>query len=436
MPIRVPAAFVLLALAIGAAAPAWAAPGPQAERASEKAFERAREAEAAGRHREAFEAYLDAWQDPQLRREAARRAHALERAARFNTKDDLTSIEPLQARLGGGFATYRSRAFLVRSAADAHWARSRVTLLERARDQYFRDLERLGVPVHPHAQRLVCVFFGEHGDYLNFARTHDNFDAGWTAGYYSMAHNAIIIHDDRTSPSLTRVMREIEDHERRIADLNARAKSAERERQAAQAQLLRDAAADLEVHLNRERQRIEEQVLRFGVAKVLHEAIHLLAFNTGLQTRGAAYPLWVSEGLAASFEAHSTSGQFGFAFAYEPREQELDTLALQNQLPDLAGLLTLDDNSNLRADTARPIYAAAYGLFKELHRTERDRLAAYLAELADLPQGPQTAADHLARFERHFGDVGSLERRVTRRWVAAARDREGEREQAIRAAGL
>lgn len=432
MPTRVPAAFLVLALAIGVTPPAWAGPSSQAQ----QAFERAQEAEAAGRHREAFEAYLAAWHAPELRRESAQRAHALERIARFSNKDDLSAVEPLQAMLGEGFATYRSRSFLVLSNADDPWTRSRITLLERAREQYFRDLDRLGVPVHPHAQRLVCVFFGEHGDYLNFARTRDNFDAGWTAGYYSMAHNAIIIHDDRTSPSLTRVMRELEDYEERIKDLTTRAQSAERQRQTAQAKLLRDAATDLERHASKERQRIEEQVLRFGVAKVLHEAIHLLAFNTGLQTRGAAYPLWVSEGLAASFEAHSTSGQFGFAFAYEPREQELDTLALQNQLPDLASLLTLDDNSNLRADTARPIYAAAYGLFRELHRTERDRLAAYLAELADLPLAPQTPADHLARFERHFGDVGSLERRITRRWVAAAREREGQREHAVRAAGL
>ena len=430
MPRRVPTAITILALA--AATIAGPAPTPQAQ----QAFERAREAEAAGRHREAFDAYLDAWHDPALRHESARRARALERIARYNSKDDLSAVEPLEQRLGPGFATYRSTSFVVLSNADDLWTRSRITLLERAREQYFRDLDRLGVPVHPHAQRLVCVFFGEHGDYLDFARTHDNFDAGWTAGYYSMAHNAIIIHDDRTSPSLTRVMRELEDYQKRIDELNTRAEAADRQRQFAQGQLLRDAAADLEINVSKEHKRVEEQVLRFGIAKVLHEAIHLLAFNTGLQTRGAAYPLWVSEGLAASFEAHSTSGQFGFAFAYEPREQELDTLALQNQLPDFAKLLTLDDNTNLRADTARPIYAAAYGLFKELHRTERDRLAAYLTELADLPQGPQTEADHLARFERHFGDVATLERRIARRWIASAREREGAREQTIRAAGL
>ena len=433
MPRNVSIVITALALVAGLAGPSRAAsPTPQAE----QAFERAREAEAAGRHREAFEAYLEAWQDPELRVESARRAHALERIARFSNKDDTTAVEPLQERLGGGFATYRSRSFLVLSNADDLWTRSRITLLERARDQYFRDLQRLGVPVHPHAQRLVCVFFAEHGDYLQFARTHDGFDAGWTAGYYSMAHNAIIIHDDRTSPSLTRVMREIADYERRIEQLNDQAGAADRERQFSQAQLLREAATDLEEHLAKERQRIEHETLRFGVAKVLHEAVHLLAFNTGLQARGAAYPLWVSEGLAASFEADGASGRFGFAFAYEPRQQELDTLALQNQIPDLASLLVIDDNTGLRADTARPIYAAAYGLFRELHRTQREELAAYLSELADLPAGPQTAQDHLARFERHFGDVDALERRVTRRWVAAAREREGDRQQAIRAAGL
>mgnify|MGYP001116719287 CR=1 FL=1 len=403
---------------------------------AQDALERAQAAEADGRHRDAFEAYLQAWEDPALREEAARRARTLERIARFQGQDDLRAIEPLQERLGPGFATYRSRSFLVLSDAGDTWTRARITLLERAREQYFRDLDRLGVPVHPHLHRLVCVFFGEHGDYLDFAQRHDGFNAGWTAGYYSMAHNAIIIHDDRTSPSLARVMRELEGHQTRIDELNERARQADRARQPRQAKLLRDAAADLEANLAEEHQRIERQVLRFGVAKVLHEAVHLLAFNTGLQDRNVAYPLWVSEGIAASFETDNTSGRFGFAFAYEPRRRQLDEIVLGGDLPGLTDLLTLDDNTNLDANSARPLYAAAYGLFEELHRTQRNQLAGYLRELADLPPGEQSDADHIARFERHFGDVAALERRLMRRWSAAARERKDETDAGWRAAGL
>ena len=400
------------------------------------AFERAKVAEAEGRHSDAFEGYLEAWHDPELRAESARRARALERIARFRAEDDLSAIQPLQQKLGSAFATYRSRSFLVLSDAGDAWTRSRITLLERAREQYFRDLDRLGVPVHPHAHRLVCVFFGEHGDYLQFAKKHDGFNAGWTAGYYSMGHNAIIIHDDRTSPSLTRILREMDVDQTRIDELNERAKQADRQRQTQQAELLRQAAADLEENLTADRERIEQQVLRFGVAKVLHEAVHLLAFNTGLQKRDVAYPLWVSEGLASSFETDNTSGRFGFAFAYEPRRQQLDEIVLRGELPELFDLLTLDDNTHLDAHTARPLYAAAYGLFKELHRTKRAQLAAYLKELADLPPGEQTDAEHLARFERHFGAVDTLERRLTRRWTAAARERQDEQAAGWQAAGL
>jgi hypothetical protein len=408
-----------VSVCVGVLALASAAVGSPPE-----AFERARLAEQEGRHREAFDGYLEAWADPDLRVEAARRARSLERIARLSAEDDTTAIEPLVARLGAGFKTYRSRSYLVLSNADDDWTRSRITLLERAREQYFRDLDRLGVPVHPHAHRLVCVFFGEHADYLAFARDHDGFDAGWTAGYYSMGHNAIIVHDDRTSPSLWQVMRELEEYQDRIDELRGQADKAERQWDYERSQLLQDAAGDLETHLREERARIEDEVLKFGVAKVLHEAIHLLAFNTGLQRRGSSYPLWVSEGLAASFEAHGANGQFGFAFEYEPREAELRSLALKDDLPDLSRVVTMDDNTGLVADTARPLYAVAYGLFKELHRTERERLAAYLGELADLPAGAQTPAQHLERFERHFGDVSTLERRVERRWVAAAREHE------------
>lgn len=403
---------VLLAMA----ATGWANP--------QHAFEAARKAEAEGRHREAFDGYLRAWSDPALRVESARRARSLERIARLSSDEDSLAIDGLREKLGGGFRTYRSRSYYVLSDADDAWTRSRITLLERAREQYFRDLDRLEIPVHPHAHRLVCVFFGEHGDYLAFAKNHDGFDAGWTAGYYSMAHNVIVIHDDRTSPSLFRVMRQLEGFQARVDELEARADEADWHREHQRAAFLRDAAGDLKDHLSKERRRIEDEVLRFGVAKVLHEAIHLLAFNTGLQTRGSSYPLWVSEGLAASFESHSITGQFGFAFEYGPREDELLSMAAKGALPSIERLVTMDDNSDLRIETARPLYAVSYGLFKELHRTNRDQLAAYLTELADLPAGPQSAGDHLERFERHFGPVEALESRVARRWMAAARERD------------
>lgn len=408
------------------AASAWAGPA--------EAFAAARQAEAEGRHREAFDAYLRAWADPDLRVEAARRARSLERIARLSSDEDMSAIDALGRMVGPGFRIYRSRSYYVLSDADDEWTRSRITLLERAREQYFRELDRLAVPVHPHAHRLACVFFGEHGDYLEFAREHDGFDAGWTAGYYSVSHNAIIVHDDRTSPSLFRVMRQLEGFQQRADGLYERAAEADRSGQREHAALLRDAAGDLEAHIGQERARIEAEVLRFGVAKVLHEAIHLLAFNTGLQTRGSSYPLWVSEGLAASFESHGINGQFGFAFAYEPREAELHAMAAERTLPSLERVVTMDDNTSLRAETARPLYAVSYGLFKELHRTNRDELAAYLTELADLPAGPQTAAQHLDRFERHFGSVRTLENRMERRWMAAARERAAEGGQGVRSA--
>lgn len=398
-------------------------------------LERAKAAQDQGNLRQAFEAYLNAWADPKLRHEAAHRARDIERHARVASQDDLSAIEPLQQKLGQRFRAYRSRSFLVLSDAKDDWTRSRIILLERAREQYFREMDRLDIPVHPHRHRLICVVFDQHADYIDFARRHDHFNAGWSAGYYSMAHNAIIIHDDRTAPNLARVMHEMEQQQQRIDDLTGRAQLAQAKGQTDQARILADAAAGLTDQLNKERQRIEDQVLSFGVAKVLHEAIHLLAFNTGLQARGTAYPLWVSEGLAASFEAPDTRSQFGFAFPYEPRELELEQLALQSQLPRLADIVSLVRNDDLDAQSARPIYALAYGLFKELHRSNRQQLTAYLAELADLPPGPIHPRDHVILFERHFGHIEDLERRFTRRWVMAAREREAKLAQELRTAG-
>ena len=45
------------------------------------------------------------------------------------------------------------------------------------------------------------------------------------------------------------------------------------------------------------------------VETVVHEAVHQLAFNSGLQARYADTPLWISEGLAVYFERASGTGQ-------------------------------------------------------------------------------------------------------------------------------
>ncbi|MEO1007447.1 MAG: DUF1570 domain-containing protein [Planctomycetota bacterium] len=376
----------------------------------------AREAERAGRFDEAFDGYLEAWHDPTFRVDAARRARAIERIGRFSLGDDEEALEQLRRELGPGFAAYRSKAFVVLSNADDAWTRTRVTLLERARAQYFREMDRLGIPVHPHRTRLVCVIFATHDEYVRHARERDGFDAGWAAGYYGSERNVIVMYDDRSSPQLADAIQELAIHEGRVDELRLQATDAERAGGFDKARMLRNAAAELDDQIRDERTRIERAIGDFGVAKAIHEAIHLLAFNTGLQSRQRSYPVWVSEGLASSFETASVNAAFGFMHPYEPRDRDLADAVLTGTLPAFRELVALETTQGVHAAGARPIYAASYGLFRELYRTNRAQLQRYLIALADQPRGRLSPAQHVELFERHFGAVEALERRLLRRW--------------------
>ncbi len=60
-----------------------------------------------------------------------------------------------------------------------------------------------------------------------------------------------------------------------------------------------DAAVGTAAQINRMLAQPEAEQL---VATIIHEATHQIAFNSGLQTRFADIPLWVSEGIAVFFE--------------------------------------------------------------------------------------------------------------------------------------
>ena len=50
------------------------------------------------------------------------------------------------------------------------------------------------------------------------------------------------------------------------------------------------------------------------VATIVHEATHQLAYNTGLQTRYAGNPMWVSEGIAVYFETPDLDSARGWRY--------------------------------------------------------------------------------------------------------------------------
>lgn len=170
----------------------------------------------------------------------------------------------------------RSRWFIIWTDAPSDRAAELADTLDDAADRFLQRTRSLGMGTHRPAAPLVCVFFSRHADFLRFAAQDDGVEASWMGGYYSASKNRVIAYDDATGVEFASAFRavrtETPEGRQRIETLQREAWDATRE-------------------------------------KLLHEAAHLLAFNTGAQSPGAPYPAWLTEGLAESFARGALGGR-------------------------------------------------------------------------------------------------------------------------------
>lgn len=174
----------------------------------------------------------------------------------------------------------RSRWFIIWTDAPSDRAAELADTLDDAADCFVQRIKSLGMNTHRTAAPLVCVFFSRHADFLRFAAQDDGVEASWMGGYYSASKNRVVAYDDATGVEFASAFRavrtETPEGRQRIETLQREAWDATRE-------------------------------------KLLHEAAHLLAFNTGAQKPGAPYPAWLTEGLAESFARGALGGRMSSA---------------------------------------------------------------------------------------------------------------------------
>ncbi len=367
------------------------------EGASREALRRGQLAMDDGYLREAELWFRAAHTHPQVREDAADQLRKLDREPSFKLDCNETEIAATLDELGSGFRRTESRHFVVLSDADASWVRSRIALMEKTRHEFYRAGRKIDVGLVPHQHKLLCVLMDDYEAFLEFARRHDGVVSPWVAGYYSVPRNRVVFYNDANGPAFGSALRTIEEREASRPSV----------RHAGEGQRAVGASApgDAGARLRRAREAVEEDARNFAVAKTVHETVHLLAFNTGLQRRDRTYPIWLSEGIASSFETHDTQGLFGPERPSPLRAAAFGRLVDEGRLMDWERLVSLVEVPD--GEAVEQVYAQGHALMAHLYRTDRRALGAYLAELnaKDVPP-----AEFAAVFAKHFGkpaDVGS-----------------------------
>ncbi len=255
----------------------------------------------------------------------------------------------------------------------AQWCGS---LLERLNRAFVNFWNRKGFELHEAEFPLVVIVFSSREAYMKYATLEVGPAARNMIGYYSLATNRVLTCDlTESDPGLGR-----------------------RERRAS-AQQINELLSQPDSERN--------------VATIIHEATHQVAFNSGLQTRFADIPLWVSEGLAIYFETPDLESAKGWrtmgGVNYPRLERFHEYLPARpaESLPSLIG----DDKRMRDPSTALDAYAEAWALNYYLLRQHPKEYLAYLKRLAAKPPLVWDDRDaRLAEFRQAFGpDIGRVD---------------------------
>lgn len=286
------------------------------------------------------------------------------------TQDETAAA--LRDELGEGFEIVRTKRYVIASKAGTRYAQWCGSLFERLYDTFHTHWRGKPLTLEEPESPLVAVILANEKQFVEFASRDVGPQAAEGAkGYYSLISNRMILYDltasEGSAPAKTQ-----DDVARKIAQNP------------------------------------------FNVATVVHEATHQIAFNTGVQTRQADNPLWMTEGMAMYFETPDLSSRTGWKTVGKISENRLsqfrDYAQKRRKANSLETLLATDERFTDVA-LALDAYAEAWTLTHFLIKTRRKAYAEYLATVSAKP--PLTfdgGEKRIEEFRAAFGDLEKLDR--------------------------
>lgn len=289
------------------------------------------------------------------------------------TSDEI--YEKFRTELPPGFSVHKTRHYVLvynTSLVYVTWVGQLFEGLHRKFTNYWKSKGiRLEEPRFP----LVAVVFSNKQSYLQYAQNDIGESAKAMIGYYNMKTNRMITYDMTGVDGLVPNGRQV------------------------------SSTAVIE-------QVLSQPGAERTVATIVHEAVHQMSFNSGLQVRLADNPYWVSEGMAMFFEAPDPKSRVGWGAIGKINYHNLNRF--RRDLPSRSSeqfiQMITDDTKFQNAQTAGKFYPESWALTYYLLKTKGRQYAAYVKALSDLePLGESTARERLELFQEHFGDPKEIE---------------------------
>lgn len=282
--------------------------------------------------------------------------------------------EHLVAEMGHGFEIFRTEHYVICTNAGEPYAKWCGNLLDRLLTGFLIHWRGKPLSLEKPSDPLPVIVFASAKEFAQFAAKDAGAATAQSKGYYSVRTNRIVLYD------LT----------------------ADSEPAKTPADVTRKVAAS-----------------PFNVATVVHEATHQIAFNSGMHTRYADNPVWVTEGMAMYFETPDLRNRTGWRTIGQLNRSRLrefkNTLAKRDSPGSLVSLIG-NDARLTTAETARDAYAEAWALTYFLIKKHRKQYEDYLHALAQKkPLRWNDPQERLAEFRAVFGeDLGKLDQEFLR----------------------
>jgi len=271
----------------------------------------------------------------------------------------------LQSELGKEFRIVRTKHYVICTSTGSRYAQWCGALFERLLTGFRSHWRARGLTLHEPPGPLIAVILADRKQFTRFAAADVGSEARMSTGYYSIRSNRMVLYD-LTAGEAVRPARTVQEIVRRVS------------------------ASPL------------------TVATVVHEATHQIAFNSGLHTRYADNPLWLTEGMAMYFEVPDLRSRAGWRTVGNISPTRMrrfrSTLRRGRKSGSLERLVTEDQRFN-DPKTAADAYAQAWALTYFLIRKKGSRYASYLKTISrKRPLRFDKPAQRLIDFRKAFGD--------------------------------
>lgn len=275
----------------------------------------------------------------------------------------------LRAEFGRGFRVKKTKNFVIVSNAGRHYTDWCALLLQRVHYTFLQQWKSKTLALKPPAYPLPVIIFADRKSYAAYATKDAGPAMASSVGYYSIRTNRIVLLDLSAGPGG------------------------------------RPARSRAEVHR-------KVAASPFNVATIAHEATHQIAYNTGLHTRFADNPLWLTEGMAMYFESPEPGNPNGWTnigrinpFRIGPFRKYLG----KRPKDSLQTLVSTDKRFSAK-NTAGDAYAESWALTYFLIKERRGDYEKYLALIAKKPRIKRDSPkQRWADFKTAFGDPKKLD---------------------------